>query len=165
MKKLLLFATLFLMGAGCSYGSVAPEKTADHHDGDVSASFKMDFKYGVGARNELNTFQGTYTKDMIADEPITIDLELTDEELQDIEDKIDELDVFASVKEETNMIVVPCVSYDLLTEMNGVQERLTWDCGEFGSNQKLDALREYINVILESKDAIRALPVPQGGYL
>ena len=37
----------------------------------VSSSFNLDFKYGVGSRNELNTFTGKYTKDMVADPSIT----------------------------------------------------------------------------------------------
>ncbi|OPX85542.1 MAG: hypothetical protein A4E53_03536 [Pelotomaculum sp. PtaB.Bin104] len=31
------------------------------------ANFNLIFKYGVGAKNILNTFEGTYTKDMIPD--------------------------------------------------------------------------------------------------
>ena len=46
------------------------------------SSFNLIFRYGVGARNELNTFEGMYTKDMIMDPSITVNLTLSEEELK-----------------------------------------------------------------------------------
>jgi hypothetical protein len=38
--------------------------------------FNILLKYGVGAKNELNTFDSTYTKDLVAWAPITITVPL-----------------------------------------------------------------------------------------
>jgi len=38
------------------------------------------FRYSVGARNELNTFNITYTKDMVKDPLVTVKLSLSEEE-------------------------------------------------------------------------------------
>jgi len=68
----IILAVAVLAMTGCIYSS------SDQPD------FNLIFKYGVTARNELNTFQGTYTKDMISDPSITVDLSLTEEELSRI---------------------------------------------------------------------------------
>ena len=38
----------------------------------IPSSFNLISKYGVRAKNELNTFEGTYTKDMVMDPSITV---------------------------------------------------------------------------------------------
>jgi len=38
------------------------------------SNFNLIFKYGVGAKNEFNTFKGTYTKDMVMDPSVTVNL-------------------------------------------------------------------------------------------
>jgi len=45
-------------------------------------------------RNELNTFNQTYTRDMVIDPPLTVEFKLTDSELAAISRKIDELRLF-----------------------------------------------------------------------
>lgn len=46
--------------------------------------FDYVLKYGVNAKNELNTFSHTYTRDMVTDPPITVHFKLSDEEMQKI---------------------------------------------------------------------------------
>jgi predicted PurR-regulated permease PerM len=53
------------------------------------------FKYGTGARNELNTFEGTYTKDLVLDNTITTRMILSQEELRQIQQRITEMDLFS----------------------------------------------------------------------
>ncbi len=138
----------------------------------ISISFNLIFKYGVGARNELNTFDGTFTKDMIVDDPITIPLELTSAELEGVRQKIDELNLFKeqeAYQGDTFTLVHPCSNYDLYVESGGVQKRLMWDCEKPVSNSSenaaLDTFTAYIRSIVESKEAYKKLPEPQGGYL
>ena len=138
----------------------------------ISISFNLIFKYGVGARNELNTFDGTFTKDMIVDDPITIPLELTEAELKGIRQKIDELNLFKeqeAYQGDTFTLVTPCSSYDLYVESEGIQKRLTWDCekpmSNSSENPELETFTEYIRFIVESKEVYKKLPEPQGAYL
>ena len=81
MAGLALVATL-LGTAGC----ITPPPS--------QSNFNLIFQYGVGARNELNTFEGTYTKDMIMDPPITVNLTLSKEELDIIYQKMIEINFF-----------------------------------------------------------------------
>ncbi len=59
------------------------------------STFNLIFKYGVDAKNILNTFEGTYTKDMIPDPPIATKLSLTREELDTIYKKMVDIDFFS----------------------------------------------------------------------
>src|SRR4030067_1505684 len=58
------------------------------------SGFNLIFKYGIGAKNELDTFQGIYTKDMVMDPSITIPLPLSREEKDRIYQKMVEIDFF-----------------------------------------------------------------------
>ncbi len=51
-----------------------PTQTFDGTD------FNIIFRYGVGAKNELDTFNGTYTWDMVVDPSITVNLSLSNKE-------------------------------------------------------------------------------------
>ena len=57
--------------------------------------FNLLFKYGVGAKNVLDTFDNTYTKDMVIGSPITIRLYLSDEEIEQIRQKMFEIGFFS----------------------------------------------------------------------
>ncbi|MEK9156814.1 MAG: hypothetical protein AAB448_01605 [Patescibacteria group bacterium] len=135
-------------------------------DANQSPSFDFSFKYGVGAKNELDTFHDTFTKDMIVDAPIIISLKLTDEELNGIREKIEELNLFRPTEDSlTKVTMSTCADYDLLTQTFAVQQHIAWDGCEDGVNQDLESLETYIRSIIESKDAYKALPEPQGGYM
>lgn len=131
-----------------------------------STSFDFIFKYGVGAKNILDTFNDTYTKDMITDDPITISLKLTDEELDGIRQKIEELNLFQAKEEsQIKMLMNPCTDYDLIVQTFAVQRRASSDGCTQGIDQQFAAFETYIRSILETKTEYRALPEPQGGYM
>lgn len=48
----------------------------------------------MGAKNELNTFNGNYTKDMVVDPPVTVNLTLSEKEMNTIHDKMAEINFF-----------------------------------------------------------------------
>lgn len=133
----------------------------------AQSEFDITFKYGVDAKNVLNTFNDTFTKDMIVEDAITVPMKLTNEELVRIQQKIDELNIFQAQEEsEVTTFSTPCFSYNILIETNGDQQELVWDCEERNeNNSKLDELSDYIRLIVESKEAYKKLPEPQGGYL
>ena len=54
-------------------------------------NFDVKLRYGILARNELNTFQNTYTKDLILDGTITVPFVVSDEKLLQIRNKMDEI--------------------------------------------------------------------------
>lgn len=82
----IILATSILTIAGCGLSEV--KKTPP------KLPFNLIFKYGIGMKNELNTFEGTYTKDMIMNPSITIDFSLSDEELNKIYKRMIKMDFF-----------------------------------------------------------------------
>ncbi|MFC2005181.1 hypothetical protein ACFLUY_03040 [Chloroflexota bacterium] len=139
------------------------------------SNFNLIFKYGVTARNELNTFEGTYTKDMIMDPPITVELSLTGEELGSIYKKMLEIDFFdypdefsvpVSPRGLTKM-VTPYSSYYFKVEYDSSITELRWEDEIKNENKEADKLRELIRLIrdiIESKEEYKELPKPTGGY-
>ena len=91
-----------LLGTGC----VAPPPSP--------SNFNLIFKYGVGAKNELNTFEGTYTKDMVMDPSITVNLSLSKEELDRIYKKIVEINFFG-YPDQFSVFVPPGQSVGMVT--------------------------------------------------
>lgn len=50
----------------------------------MPSDFDFSIRFGVHKRNEVNTFEGTVTKDLIADGTATSKLILTEAEMRDI---------------------------------------------------------------------------------
>lgn len=139
-------------------------------------NFNLIFKYGVNAMNELDTFQGTYTKDMVADPSITVPLSLSEEELDRIYQKMVEIDFFNYPDKfsvyvppgEPVGIVTPYASYYFKVEYNSQVKELWWEDEIINENEKADRLRELIKLIrdiVESKEEYKELPPPSSAYL
>ena len=73
---------------GCEWSETLPESRP--------SDYNILFKYGYSKAmiNELNTFNGTYTKDLGTDPPITVEFRLTDEDIERIYQKMVEIDFF-----------------------------------------------------------------------
>ncbi len=88
--------------------------------------FNLIFKYGVMAKNELDTFKGAYTKDMIINPSIMVPLSLSEEEMDRIYQKMVEIDFFNYPDKfsvtippgEPTSIVTPNASYYFKVEYN-----------------------------------------------
>ncbi|MFA5855579.1 MAG: hypothetical protein WC846_04905 [Candidatus Gracilibacteria bacterium] len=120
------------------------------------------FSYGVGGKNEINTVQGTFTKDMIVEASIQISLDLSDEEIQSVLDKIEELNLKEDPIRDSVYVVSPCESYSLDLTFSSLNTSMEWDC----ENMSEDRM-EFVNFmmkLIDSQEEIKALPEPQAGY-
>lgn len=163
MKRILLLLALLLLS--CADSGLSPE----------SRDFNLKLRYGIAARNELNTFQNTYTKDLILDGTITARFVLSDAELQEIKRKMIEIDFFSYPETfsvlRTDTIVVsiePHATYDFELKYNASIKRLHWDDGIITNDQRATRLRDLIRLIqniIEAKPEYRQLPPARGGYL
>ncbi len=142
----------------------------------IPSNFNLVFKYGVGAMNELNTFKGAYTKDMVVDPSITVNLPLSKEELHRIYQKMIEIDFFnypdkfsiSVPPEELVGMVTPYQSYYFWVEYDSKIKELSWGDNITNEDEKAEKLRELIKLIIdiiESKEEYKKLPEPRGGYL
>jgi hypothetical protein len=128
------------------------------------------FKYGVGAKNELNTFNGTYTRDMVVDPSITIWMILSQEELRQIQQKIAEIDLFSfpdSFPLNPSRFVTPEVDYYIKVQ-NGTQvKEITWSDNslmESNVQNSLDQLVNFLISMIQQKPEYKALPTPRSAY-
>ncbi|MBN1692680.1 MAG: hypothetical protein JW845_03895 [Dehalococcoidales bacterium] len=166
MKKVLLIMLLsvLLILAGCTGDDTQEE------------DFNFLFRYGVTGGNILNTFQGTFTKDMVMDPAITIDFTLTPEEMDSIYQKMLEIDFFdypdefeVTVPEgELINLVTPYATYYFKVQHSGGVKELTWEDEIVNPDEKADKLKELIHLIrdiIELKPEYLVLPEPSGGYL
>jgi len=166
-RTVIALVFIALMLAGSFAGCAAPVPDA--------SGFNMIFKYGITAKNELNTFEGSYTKDMIMDPPITVDMVLSEEELDIILQKMMEID-FINYPDRFAVEVAPgemmgqrtpFPSYYFKVEYDSQVKELWWDDKIINESEKADRLRELINLIIgiiESKEEYKKLPAPRGGY-
>jgi len=168
-KKWLLIAGLALIVAVIGLAGCATPPA------EVS-SFNLIFKYGVMAKNELNTFEGIYTKDMVMDPSITINLSLTEAELDRVYQKMVEIDFFdypdefSVPVEEGGLVtmVTPYSSYYFKVEYDSTVKELRWEDEIMNPNDKAKRLRELIQLIrdiIELKEEYKELPSPTSGYM
>jgi hypothetical protein len=133
--------------------------------------FNLIFKYGVAAKNELNTFRAMFTKDMVSDPSITIRLTLSKQELAQIYHKMVEIDFFNypnSFPLRQDYFVTPSSDYYLKVENGSTTKEVSWS-----SNSQLDAnvdkglheTVELIRSIVEQKLEYKILPPARSAYL
>jgi len=160
-----LFLAISLLGAmGCDKQTPA------------ESGFNMIFKYGVGANNVLDTFEGTYTRDMVLDPSITIELTLTEAEKESIYQKMLEIDFFnypdkfsVSVPPgESTGIITPHLSYYFKVAYDSQTKELWWADEITNPDENADRLRElimFIRGIIEPKEEYKKLPEPTSAYM
>ena len=142
----------------------------------VPSDFNLIFKYGVGAKNELNTFSGTYTKDMIGP-PFFIDirLSLSQEDLSRIWHKMIEKGFFEYPDEFSVFVPTggplittePYYNYYFRVEYDAKVKELRWNDSITNKDEQADKLRALIQLIwdiIKSKEEYKKLPEPTSAY-
>jgi hypothetical protein len=140
------------------------------------ANFNFDLKYGVGAKNEIDTFHGKFTKDMADSPSITVTLKLSEAEMEEIYQKMLDIDFFSYPDtfavtpgpNEATQLVTPVNSYNFTVERNAQTKTLNWEDSILNPNIKADKLRELIVMIqrmIIAKEEYKELPDPGHAYL
>ena len=136
----------------------------------VQIYFKYDFK------NELNTFENTYQKDLVLDGVIKVNFWLTAEEQNKIMAKANELNYF-SLPDTLKYISQDSIMFSINPNpgeqklrikylMNDKTTIWTYPLNDDNSRVKdLIELNNFIINIIESKPEYKRLPPRNGGYL
>ncbi len=149
------------------YGNVLPPYDSSQNP------INFVFKFGVAAKNELDTFDGTFTKDLGNDGTITARMILSKEELRQIQLKLIELDFFSCP--ETFLLkeplTVPSFSYSLLvynytnTKYNTIKE-VNWNEGnsimDSVTATKLTQIANFLTNMIDEKPEYQKLPPANG---
>lgn len=165
-KYILVILCLSFFICGCSSNQV-PDQVPD--------DFNFSLRYGVQGKNILSTFDNTFTKDMVTEEPITIKLKLTEKDLQDIFEKMQKINItsYPEVYKPDNLsplktMVSPYQTYELVVNYDGNTKKILWEDENLVNTNQANNLRALIANIIEivqSKEEYKKLPQPKGGYL
>ena len=139
--------------------------------------FNLLLRAGVGGRNQLNTFDNTYTKDLILDGTITVSIVLSDSELHSIESKLVESGFFAypdtfrvTPTDSLYLSIEPYQMYYFSVKRQSRIKTLYWDDSivPFYTDPRRKNLQDimvFISNIISRKPEFLRLPPARGGYL
>lgn len=138
------------------------------------------FRYGSSSGkhpNELDTFKGKFTKDMVNMEPVWILLDFTQEEMDTIDRKMAEIDFFSYQKRFQPKPVLegellsqrtPFTAYYLEYHNESGKKVVYWttarDAPEDVQYQNLNELAHIIVDIIQAKPEYKILLDPSAGY-
>jgi hypothetical protein len=132
--------------------------------------FHIVFRYGVTAKNVLDTREGKFTKDLMLDPPITINLTLTRQELDTVWAYIHRNSFYDLEDQDPARAgsVTPAVTYVLFVHAEGYPDKqVSMNDVRVGytlSERRFLRIVWKIREITESRPEYRALPGPRGGY-
>ena len=166
MKKIKYFSILVLLCLllfSCQKSSVEPE----------TQFVQVYLKYGF--KNELNTFENAFQKDLVMDGVIKVKFWLTAKEQNKIIEKANLLNYFSMpdtfINNSPDSIAVsinPDPGEQILRIKNLSKNKITlWSYPPLENNAQFDdllELRQYIVTIIESKPEYKKLPPARGGY-
>jgi hypothetical protein len=134
------------------------------------ADFNFIFNYGINAKNQLNTIEGTYTKDMVLEESITTDLKLSDEEMDIIYLAMKDINILnypENFTPKSNTMLTPYQTYSMKIYFSGKEKSIYWKDENVSKTKEATQLRELfikIEEFIYNKEEYKKLPQPKSGY-
>lgn len=167
MKNAVVLAgLLLLLLAGC-----AAEEKAKTMPSELPPDFQFLVTYGVGGKNQIDTFTMTLEKDLIADGTATAHpFTFSSEELQAIYSEMKRINLAEPkvLDAKTNCFKHPYVNYYLKVQYGGQTKEFSFSdhsCHLTADGEQLKALIDFIRKVAESKKEYQQLPEPKGGYM
>ena len=173
MKRLLPFLLLIFLVGACSQPVVEPvEIDSVHHPlpEEMPEDFGFAVQFGIWSRNEINTFEGSFTKDLISAGTITTDLTFTEQEMDFIYGQMKEItiaDTKQLIPEPIGCAMEPYGEDEWVILINGETIKHSVSetyCEPTHDAQQLIDLRETIFDLIKKKDVYKELPEAVGGY-
>ncbi|MBU2447384.1 MAG: hypothetical protein KJ666_17675 [Bacteroidetes bacterium] len=168
MKYINIF--LFIVVSFVMFTSCKDSSSVEPETQFVQIYFKYDFK------NELNTFENTFQKDLVLDGVRKINFWLSTEEQNSILEKVNEInyfsmpDTFKYISEDSvSVSIEPNPGEQILRIKYQSKDKTTiWTYPVVENDSRftdLLALRKYIKSIIELKQEYKRLPPARGGYM
>ncbi len=159
MQWLLFLLCATFIVSGCMTSEKMPSTMPD--------DFNFSLQYGFEAKNELNTFDSTYTKDLIETGEIMTEFKLTSGELEALYDEM----VHAEILTTPNNVSDPCVAPHETNKMSLLLDGETYDfdwvtseCPK-AADQKLKQFTDFLHhEIVTNRTEYKELPDVVGGY-
>ena len=174
--KLIICVLVCTLLIGCS--APGSDNNPDEENDDFPNDFGFVLKYGTGAKNIINTFDGTFEKDLITAGTAKTKLNFSDEELKriySIMKSINILDYPSDYKPPytdnpdpgVERFVQPYETYNFYYRVNSESKDINWKDTNGSDASKAKELRNlfrYIEEIITSKKEYNRLPDAVGGY-
>lgn len=148
--------------SGCDRGVESPKPDEQF--------VKLLFRYGFG--DTLDTFKGTYTKDLILDGSITVPFWLTKAEQDSVLTQLEQADFFNlpdTIPSLQGVVVQPDPGLQLLrVQLEGRIKTVVWFSPidqELKAGQRILRLFKSIETIIQAKPEYKTLPPTRGGYI
>lgn len=162
IKFLIILIAMTLILTGCGNA----EK-----DASITEDFGFILKYGVGAKNALDTVAGTFTRDLVTDGTATTELRLTKREMEQVYRAMQEIDIFSYPDEfdpRSDVFVTPYNTYHLKIQYGDQVKEISWKDEHISEDAQAVRLRNLIESIInmiEKKKEFKKLPEPGGWYV
>ncbi len=146
------------------YGNALPPYNSQ------SNPVNLVFTFGVGGLNELNTFRGTFTKDLCIDGTLTARMILSEAELKEIQLKLIEFGFFSCPETFplSEHLMLPSSSYYLKVQNGTTLKEVSWSDNSIidsSTAAKLDQIASFLIDLICQKPEYARLPPANGMYL
>lgn len=180
MKKILLF--IFSILALCACHPVNTEDVSVSNKASVPVQsmpeampedFGFSVQFGIGKKNEINTFTGQVIKDLIEDGTATVDLPLLDKEMSEIYRKMKAINIFT----EKEFVPSPvngtmCVQqpheedeWKITIDGETISHSISGEyCEPTQDAKQFLELRNYVFSKVKQREEYLELPESRGGY-
>jgi hypothetical protein len=138
-------------------------------------SFNILFRYGIESRNQLNTFDDTFTKDLISDGTVTTHMRMSQPELDSIKARLVQIGFFSypdtfvvHPTDSVNYFHIPYSTYVFTVFHDHYFKNLFWQDSRIAADDRAKKFRDaiaYITTIVTSRREYKVLPPARGGYL
>ncbi|WP_430786948.1 hypothetical protein VBD025_15160 [Virgibacillus flavescens] len=174
MKKVLFIILITLILGACSQTETNTISSAtENMPESMPEDFNFSVQFGMGKKNEINTFEGIVTKDLITDGTATAEITLTEKEMSKVYEEMREVNIV-----ELNNFTPESVNGTIcIQDPHGEDEwKITFNnetithflslkyCEPTNDARKLIQLRNYVLKIIKNKDEYQALPDSKGRY-
>lgn len=160
LKKIIIFSFLIFIVSGCHFSSESMPK-------EMPDDFNFSLQFGVARANELNTYENTFTKDLVEAGTAMTNMTLTEEEMRIIYEKFKEADVInLPNKKDGNTCQAPYDQFLLEMTIDGEEYILVWDhsCLSRAKMHWEEVMKFLQEEIIFPKEEYKQLPDFVGGY-
>ncbi len=180
LTVILIVITIFLIGCAGENSSkneisssTKTNPTEQTMPDDMPSNFGFSVSFGYGMKGNINTYDGTVTKDLIEDGTVTADIALTDEEMVEIYEKMKEINItnpkqFVPEPKDGQMCEqIPYeedkweITFDNKTVSHIISGK---HCEPTEDAKQFFKLRNFAFSKIKNKDEYHELPKAKGGY-
>ena len=128
--------------------------------------FGFSIQYGVGKKNEIDTFKGIVIKDLIENGTAEANITFSDEEMSDIYEKMKDINVLEKKNFTSKCQSEPRMEAKWEITLNGetVIHSIEEFCDKDSDTEQFLQLQNYVVDIVKVKEEYMKLPEAEGGY-